>query len=172
MRANAFFFLYSIAMKYAEWYRQVTGPLRNEQGIRYLDYANKVLTGCMYIVYPAVLVYVFIFHRSLLLRYICIPGISFLLVSFFRKRINAPRPYEQGVPSLLKKATEGQSMPSRHLFSSAVISMTVLSLNGILGSLCWAITLANAVVRVLAGVHYPKDVCVGMLLGILAGLLL
>ena len=61
-------------------------------------------------------------------------------------------------------------MPSRHIFSSAVISMGVLAVNVPLGGICWMITILNAVVRVVSGVHYPSDVTAGILIGFLAGL--
>ena len=49
--------------------------------------------------------------------------------------------------------------------------MTYLYFQPPLGLAFLAVSLASAVVRVLAGVHYPSDVAVGMGAGVVAGLL-
>lgn len=164
------FFYYDVGMKYAEWYTKITENLRTPEKIHCIQVLDKVLTGTMYAVYPALLVYVYLYHKVLLVREISIPAVSFLLVSLFRKLYNRPRPYESGILPLITKDTQGQSMPSRHIFSSAVISMGVLAVNVPLGGICWMITILNAVVRVIGGVHYPSDVTAGILIGFLAGL--
>lgn len=164
------FFYYDVCMKYAEWYTKITENLRTPEKIHCIQVLDKVLTGTMYAVYPALLVYVYLYHKVLLVREISIPAVSFLLVSLFRKLYNRPRPYESGIIPLITKDTKGQSMPSRHIFSSAVISMGVLAVNVPLGGICWMITILNAVVRVIGGVHYPSDVTAGILTGFLAGL--
>lgn len=164
------FFYYDVGMKYAEWYTKITENLRTPEKIHCIQFLDKVLTGTMYVVYPAMLVYVYLYQRNLLVKEISIPAVSFLLVSLFRKLYNRPRPYESDIIPLITKDTQGQSMPSRHIFSSAVISMGVLAVNIPLGGICWMITILNAVVRVIGGVHYPSDVTAGILTGFLSGL--
>ncbi len=164
------FFYYDVGMKYAEWYTKITENLRTPEKIHCIQVLDKMLTGTMYVVYPAMLVYVYLYHKVLLVKEISIPAVSFLLVSLFRKLYNRPRPYESGIIPLITKDTQGQSMPSRHIFSSAVISMGVLAVNIPLGGICWMITILNAGVRVIGGVHYPSDVTAGILIGFLAGL--
>lgn len=63
-------------------------------------------------------------------------------------------------------------MPSRHVFSATIISMAILRLNLILGIFFLILSLVIALCRVLGGVHYPRDVMVGFLVGIVCGLLL
>ena len=99
------------------------------------------------------------------------PGISFVLLSLFRKGVNRKRPYEFfGTPSLIPKKTQGKSFPSRHVFSIFVIAMSWLYLFPWepAGVILLAAGLLLAALRVLAGVHYLSDVVAGALIGILA----
>lgn len=99
------------------------------------------------------------------------PGL--LGVTLIRKTLNQARPYEAwDIQPFLKKETLGQSMPSRHVFSATMISMCFLTYNICLGAVLLILSAILAVCRVLGGVHYPKDVLVGMAFGILAGCLL
>ena len=63
-------------------------------------------------------------------------------------------------------------MPSRHVFSCAVIAMCVLSLSVPAGIVCLLFALILCVIRILGGVHYPRDVIAGLIIGILAGCVL
>lgn len=159
-------------MNYVDTYKHMTRWFDTPEKVKILKWLDKICTGMMYLCYPLSLIYVGIYKSTMLIKLISIPAISFVLVSLFRKFYNKKRPYECGIPSLLKKDTKGQSMPSRHIFSSSIISMCVLSISIPLGIFCWIITILNSVVRVLGGVHYPSDILVGMVLGILFGLLL
>ena len=62
-------------------------------------------------------------------------------------------------------------MPSRHVFSSVIISMTILYLNKPLGIFFLIVSFLEACIRVIAGLHYVSDVLVGYILGILFGLI-
>ena len=70
--------------------------------------------------------------------YVFVPASGFVILSFLRKKINAPRPYEEwDIKPLLDRDSPGQSMPSRHVFSATIISkwlayMLVLSVGGYL----------------------------------------
>ncbi len=60
-------------------------------------------------------------------------------------------------------------MPSRHTASAYIIAMTFLSVNLPLGivALCFASMIEAS--RVMAGAHFIRDVVVGALIGITAG---
>ena len=61
-------------------------------------------------------------------------------------------------------------MPSRHVFSAFIIGMAFLCIGEIpLGIIVFVCGLIIAIVRVISGVHFPKDVIVGALVGILCG---
>ena len=103
-----------------------------------------------------------------LLAFILLPAIGFALLSAIRKRLNQARPYEKwAIQPLLDKDTSGKSMPSRHVFSATLISMCLLHFFFWLpGLICLLLSAVLAIVRVIGGVHYPKDVLVGYLCGV------
>jgi membrane-associated phospholipid phosphatase len=138
--------------------------------------ASKTLPLLVYAGYPLLLAYLVIFDRSQLLRAIVVPAAGFLLCTVIRAAINAPRPYEaMGIPALAPKDTQGKSFPSRHAACAAVIGVTALFTAPPLGVFLCLVALLTAASRVLAGVHYLRDVVCGLALGgavALAGYLL
>ena len=104
-------------------------------------------------------------------RAILVPGFVFLGGTLLRKKLNFPRPYEQpGFTPLVEKETHGQSFPSRHALSAAVLAAVWLSFYPAVGGVMVAVTVAICVLRVLAGVHFPRDVIAGALLGFSLGI--
>lgn len=159
---------------YKEFYTRITAGIRRRpHGRGAVVWADRILTGLMYAVYPVMLVLILLLSGiRAVIPYILIPGVSFVLVSVVRGRLNRKRPYEEWqIDPLIHKETKGHSMPSRHVFSSVIISMSVLSLNLPLGVILLIISSGSAFIRVLGGVHYPKDVAAGFLTGVAAGLL-
>lgn len=126
----------------------------------------------VYIVYPTFLTYLAYHNPPFFLRSTLICFIPFVLVSVLRKVLNAKRPYEvYGVSAAMKKDKKGSSMPSRHVFSAVIISVNFFFVFPILGVICGILALIMAVLRVLLGVHFIRDVAVGALVGIVFGLL-
>ena len=159
---------------YATFYNKLTRRFQNKPtATRCLQVVNSLLTKIMYFIYPLMLIYLFCTQSNRLLAFILITALSFMLVSLVRKLLNAPRPYETwNITPLILKNTKGQSMPSRHVFSATIISMAILQLNLIWGIFFLILSLVIALCRVLGGVHYPRDVMAGFLVGIVCGLLL
>lgn len=159
---------------YFDFYQGLTEAIRQSpKALHWLVVINSSITYLMYAVYPLLLLLIFLKNGRAVLPFLLIPGLSFVGVSIVRKWINQPRPYEAWpISPLITKDSSGESMPSRHVFSATMISMCVLRVNFFLGCLCFLLTLLLAVCRVLGGVHYPKDVLVGLFLGVLVGSLL
>lgn len=135
-------------------------------------YIDKVLTLLIYVAYPIFLVILLCKMDSGLFKAVLVPGISFVALSMFRKKFNAPRPYEVfGVPSAIRKDTSGKSFPSRHVFSIFVIGVTIAYFYQIIGVVTCIAGILLAIVRVTGGVHFAKDVIAGALIGILSGLI-
>ena len=142
---------------------------------------NKAITDAVYVAFPCLLAWLAYEAAILggkdalgsLLRAILVPGVSFALVTVVRKAINAPRPYEvfEAAP-VIPKDTHGNSFPSRHTFSIFVIAMTFCAVCPIAwaGPAMLAAGAMLAVIRVVSGVHFPRDVVVGAFLGVLAGI--
>lgn len=153
-------------------YRRISAPFRGEKKEKVLMLANRIVTRLCYIVYPVLLVVMIFLRDWRVLRAFLVPAISFVLVTLVRSAINAPRPYEKlDIEPLIKKNTKGKSMPSRHTFSVFVIAMTFLWLLPPAGVVLLVLGVLLAAVRVVGGVHYPRDVIVGALAGIVSGLI-
>ncbi|MBQ6812134.1 MAG: phosphatase PAP2 family protein [Agathobacter sp.] len=158
-----------------ETYIKMTQPFRNHPEMaKGIHIANKLCTGLMYLSYPTLIIFMVLQRDVNVIRAVLVPGISFVLLSLFRKVINRPRPYETfDVPSVIKKDTKGKSFPSRHVFSATIIAMTFLLMSPWtwLGVVFLGVSILLAIVRVISGVHFISDVSVGFIVGVVAALL-
>ena len=170
--------------KYEKFYARITSGIRKHPSGRVIiNILDKFFTRIIFVIYPLLILYNF-FHPLYngegiitgvrnTLPIILVPGVSFLILSTVRHCISRKRPYEEyDLDPLIHKEKKGRSMPSRHVFSSAVISMCALYICVPLGIVCLLITIGAAFIRVLGGVHYPSDVIVGFAVGIVSGALL
>ena len=138
-------------------------PLR----IKIVMMLNKSITTFVYAFYPLLILYLVVQEDERLLPLLLIPGVSFILVTVLRKRLDAKRPYQiYNYESILTKKKDGQSFPSRHVFSIFMIAMSVFVLNTMGGVLFLILGCLLALSRVLGGVHFPHDVIAGALMGI------
>lgn len=159
---------------YEDFYQRLSAPFsKNPQYIKYLNRCNSFLTGAVYVLYPLFLVWLCWKKDRRVIKVTAVPAVFFVLLSVFRKKLNRRRPYEScDLQPLIEKDTKGKSMPSRHVFSGAIIAMAFLSVNVPLGIIFLIWSLLIGVVRVIGGVHYPSDVAAGWLIGAAAGLLM
>ena len=98
-----------------------------------------------------------------------IPLLTFGITIFIRNKLNYPRPFQTlGFTPLVSHAI-GNSCPSGHASSSATISMAFYYIYPPIGFFFIFVTIVICFTRVLAGVHYPKDVIIGALMGFLFG---
>lgn len=156
-----------------EQYIQMTQFLREQpKRIRAVKVANKVLTGIVFLSYPLLLLYLLWKKDPWLARAVIVPLDSFLIVSFLRILIHAQRPYEKfGIAPVLEKDTVGKSFPSRHVFSVFIIGMTFFHQCWGIGLLFMVIGILLGMIRVLGGVHEPRDVIAGAVIGIACGII-
>lgn len=135
---------------------------------------NRLMTVVMPIVYLTLLATTY-FQEGLgkqVCIYVFVPASGFVILSLFRKKINAPRPYEEwDIKPLLDRDSPGQSMPSRHVFSATIISMASFHASLSLGVILLVLSAFLGLVRVLGGVHYPKDVVVGHICALVWGMI-
>ena len=138
---------------------------------------NSVLTKAVYALYPLLLIYLAVYHLTDkepgFVPALLVPGISFVLVSIFRSWYDAPRPYEipGAEPPLIKKDAPGKSFPSRHIFSIFVIAVTFFWVWPVPGILIGIAGILLAWSRVAGGVHFPRDVIAGALIGVFSGVI-
>ena len=160
---------------YQEWYRNISSRLTSHPILLFiLRSFNRLMTVAMPLVYLTLLVttYLQLGLDQQVGVYLLVPASGFVILSLFRKKINQPRPYETwDIAPLLDKDSSGQSMPSRHVFSATIISMACFHAWALIGTILLICSGLLALVRVLGGVHYPKDVLVGYACGLMWGLL-
>ena len=160
---------------YQEWYGHVASNIKNKPVLlSLLRTFNRFMTVVMPMIYLTLLATTYL-QQGLGKQvgiYLFIPASGFVILSFLRKKINAPRPYEvwEIVP-LLDRDSPGQSMPSRHVFSATIISMACLHASLTMGMICLTLSAFLGLVRVLGGVHFPKDVVVGYICALVWGVL-
>ena len=160
---------------YQEWYDHMAANIENKPiFLRLLRVFNRLMTVVIPIVYLTLLATTYFqegFGKQVLI-YVFVPASGFVILSLFRKKINAPRPYEEwDIKPLLDRDSPGQSMPSRHVFSATIISMACLHASLSVGVILLVLSAFLGLVRVLGGVHYPKDVVVGYICGLVWGVL-
>ena len=160
---------------YKEWYDHIAGIIKNKPFLLSLLRAfNRFMTVVMPIVYLTLLAITYLQEGlgKQVWIYSFVPASGFVILSLLRKKLNAPRPYEvwEIVP-LLDRDSPGQSMPSRHVFSATIISMACLHASLTMGMICLTLSAFLGLVRVLGGVHFPKDVVVGYICGLVWGVI-
>lgn len=140
---------------------------------KFIVYLCKTLSLLIYFAYIMTLIYL-CFQKDILqvLSFVCIPASGFLIETMLRAKINAPRPYEVlSIPPLDPKDTKGKSFPSRHAFSAAILSIAFYTIHPYLGWILILFSLFIGLCRILMGVHWIRDVCIGLLFGWSYGLI-
>lgn len=160
---------------YQEWYDHIAANIENKPFLlSLLRTFNRFMTVVMPIVYLTLLTTIYFregFGKQILM-YVFIPASGLVILSFIRKKINAPRPYEKwDIKPLLDRDSPGQSMPSRHVFSATIISMACLHASLTVGFILLVLSALLGLVRVLGGVHFPKDVVVGYMCALVWGVI-
>ena len=160
---------------YQEWYDHIASKIENKPiFLRLLRTFNRFMTVVMPMIYLTLLAITYL-QQGLGKQvgiYLFIPASGFVILSFLRKKINAPRPYEEwDIKPLLDRDSPGQSMPSRHVFSATIISMACMHASLPIGMICLTLSAFLGLVRVLGGVHYPKDVVVGYICALVWGVI-
>lgn len=156
-----------------ELYEKISEPFkRTPRALRIIQKGNKILTAVTYIAYIGLLIWEISCRDENFWRVFLVPAIAFAAVTCFRKVCNARRPYEVlDIDPLLKPRKMGQSFPSRHAFSIFMIAMAVGTVWSLGGILFLALGVLLAAVRVIGGVHFPRDVIAGAAVGIVTGIL-
>lgn len=123
--------------------------------------------------YSLIALWLFLSRDERIYRYILVPLAVFIIVSIIRKIINRQRPYSvMNYKPLINKGKAGESMPSRHELSVAIIAMACFYINFYVGFVLVFVSILIGILRVVSGVHYISDVIVAALIGYGAGFIL
>ena len=134
----------------SERYEKLVAPLRRHpRAVAALAGVNQALTALCYTVYPLLLLFLLGERDARFWRCLLVPAVSFA--------------------ALLKKKRTGHSFPSRHVFSAVMIAVTAAYLLPALSVPLFVAAALLALIRVLGGIHYPRDVFCGALFALIAG---
>ena len=133
-------------------------------------WANRLLPLPAYLLYPAAALWLLAARDPRLFRFVLVPAAVFALGTGLRQALRAPRPYQLAAwEPLVRRGKTDDSFPSRHLFSASVIAVAFWYLGPPPGAALRLAALLLAPARVLAGVHFPRDVLAGLALGFAGG---
>lgn len=158
---------------YEQRYEQWAAPLRGRPGVvRALNIVNHGIVVVFYAAYALLLGWACVSDPWKLAPLVGVTAVGFAAVSFFRRRFNAPRPYECcSIAPLIARDGPGKSFPSRHAFSAFAIAASWFAGSAPVAVVLLVAAVVLAVCRVLGGVHFPRDVVVGALIGSATGAL-
>lgn len=158
---------------YEQRYEQWAAPLRGRPGVvRALNIVNRGIVIVFYVAYALLLGWACVSDPWRLVPLVGVTAVGFVAVSFFRRRFNAPRPYECcSIAPLIARDGAGKSFPSRHAFSAFAIAASWFAASAPIAVVLLVAAVVLAVCRVLGGVHFPRDVVVGALIGSATGAL-
>lgn len=157
-----------------EQYNRMADRIRNHpEFLGALLLVNRIITVLTMASYPILLFWLWTRDQwELCYHCLLVPGVSFVVVSLYRKIYDAPRPYEQReIRPLISKDTRGKSFPSRHVFSIFMIGMTFLQVSQAAAVLLFVAGVFLGAIRVIGGVHYIRDVIAGAFMALLMGYL-
>lgn len=158
---------------YVDFYKRISEPIRRtDHGAALLAALNKLLVLATALTFVGVGAWLAVNQDVRIFRYLAVCAVSFIGASALRSALNRPRPYElYPIDGLISKDTKGKSFPSRHLFSASVIACALLWLNTVAGIIFFVITAVLGAVRIVGGVHFPRDIIAGIALGAICGIL-
>ena len=138
---------------------------------RLLISCNSLLTWVFFVFYIDLLLGTPLSTRELV-KILFVPLLALFTVSILRLAIDRPRPYTEagaGITPMIKKKTESNSFPSRHLTCATVIAMTFFPFHPLLGGFLMLLSAILGYSRFATGMHYPSDLLCGAGLGIFIG---
>lgn len=159
---------------YCKYYRKIyTWFQRNPAVLRIFIFFYHILPIFAVLMYGDLLVMAMMYGgKMMILKVIFVPLILFIGITLLRKVINAPRPYTKyEITPLIQKDKENESMPSRHTASFTIIAMAWLYVYVPVGCIMLFLALLMGVLRVIAGVHFIKDVVTAYGISVIVGII-
>ncbi len=118
------------------------------------------------------MIYLFFYNNNNLIslfKYIFIPIFALIISNIMRKIINNKRPFEVFNIEPIVSHKKGNSTPSNHSTSAMVISFALVFISDLFAPFIFIFAIITGISRIMAGVHYPFDVILGLFLGAFVG---
>ncbi len=138
---------------------------------------EKILTLlCRYSPISVIIIYVSLilflaFKQDLrIYKVLFYPFLTLITITIMRKTYSSPRPSDVYNIEPLISHHKGESFPSRHTGSAVIIAFSCLYISIPLGILCFIIALYVGISRIVAGVHFVKDVLGGAFISTIFGI--
>lgn len=156
---------------YTRTYARISAPFRRlAHGRLVVVTFDRMLVGLIAATYLASIVWMVATGDDRALRLIMVPASSFIFVTVLRAALNAKRPYELfAIDPLIPRNRAGKSFPSRHVFSAAIIACTLGYVYLPWGIAAFIAASIVACLRVIGGVHFPRDVLAALILALACG---
>lgn len=133
---------------------------------------NKILTFTAFILYPVLIGSMLLQMDKRTTAFVFVPAFSFVAMSIIRRLFHSRRPYEiYDFQPVIPRKKNGDSFPSRHVFSIFLIATLWFDIWKPTGIFLFLSGFILALIRVIGGVHFLKDVICGAVTGIFCGLL-
>ena len=158
---------------YERWYEGIEQYFRKwEMLFDLLVFFNTWIPRLVYISYPLLLLFLIFTKDERAVKVLLVPFAAFLFTTIIRKVKNEPRPYEKyTIRPLIPREKKGESFPSRHTLSIMIIAFAFFYINPIIGILFFLLGILLAAIRVLGGIHFPRDVIAAALISLVFGLI-
>lgn len=150
-----------------EQYLKITAWLRRtKEREKWFCFIYYFLPAMVVIIYGTAVLDAIFFERQLLAELLVGPATVFAGVTLFRKKMDSVRPYARyNYRPMVFKSKTGESFPSRHTVSASAIAVSFLFQNKWLFFFMALLSILIALTRILAGVHFIRDVVWGAVIG-------
>ncbi|VYT79307.1 phosphatase PAP2 family protein [Clostridium butyricum] len=151
-------------IKITSYFRKT--KLREKIVIYLCKYTPLIVVFC----YFATLTTLLISKSEKLILFLLIPATNFIFITFLRKILNRPRPYDvfNHIPLVKYTPGKGKSFPSRHTSSAFIIAISYFYINYVyLGLFMLIVAIIIGLSRIIAGVHFPKDIIAAIIISII-----
>ena len=132
---------------------------------------GRILTLLFALAFIAAALLAFLRSPYTLFLFTAISALFFLLISLLRRVCGQKRPYEGKATPPPRRGT-GDSFPSRHAYSAFFIATVFFGFSPLVSYMLFPAAILLSALRVMAGIHYPRDVVAGGFLGVAAAILL
>lgn len=143
----------------------------HEKALKLLLFLYKYMSWAIAASYGVLIIYCIACKDAFsTVKVITVPLTVFIVVTVLRYCIDCKRPYTKyPIHPLVVKDKTGESMPSRHMVSITIIAMVWLYICIPVGIILWILSIVMGTVRVLTGVHFPRDIIVAAIVSIILG---